>query len=94
MYHLQTFPTHLPILQKVHHHNTRFSAAGNFYIKHSRTGHMKSSFSRCKNMECIVFPTVTVLYLYIYPTESATGYFDTEGYLCWRAYLIDIFSKY
>ena len=31
---------------KVHHHNTRFSAAGNFYIKHSRTGHMKSSFSR------------------------------------------------
>ena len=31
---------------KVHHHNTRFSAAGNFYIKYSRTGHMKSSFSR------------------------------------------------
>ena len=31
---------------KVHHHNTRFSASGNFYIKHSRTDHMKSSFSR------------------------------------------------
>ena len=31
---------------KVHHHNTRFSAAGNFYIKHSRTNHMKNSFSR------------------------------------------------
>ena len=31
---------------KVHHHNTRFSAAGNFYIKHSRTDHMKNSFSR------------------------------------------------
>ena len=31
---------------KVHHHNTRFSAAGNFYTKHSRTDHMKNSFSR------------------------------------------------
>ena len=31
---------------KVHHHNTRFSAAGNFYIEHSRTDHMKNSFSR------------------------------------------------
>ena len=31
---------------KVHHHNTRFSAAGTFYIKHSRTGHKKSYFSR------------------------------------------------
>ena len=31
---------------KVHHYNTRFSAAGNFYIKHSRTDHMKNSFSR------------------------------------------------
>ena len=31
---------------KLHHHNTRFSAAGNFYLKHSRTEHMKNSFSR------------------------------------------------
>ena len=31
---------------KLHHHNTRFSAAGNFYLKHSRTDHMKNSFSR------------------------------------------------
>ena len=31
---------------KVHHRNTRFSAAGNFYIKHARTDHMKSYFSR------------------------------------------------
>ena len=31
---------------KVHHHNTRFSAAGNFYNKDSRTDHMKNSFSR------------------------------------------------
>ena len=31
---------------KIHHHNTRFSAAGNFYLKHSRTDHMKNSFSR------------------------------------------------
>ena len=31
---------------KVHHHNTRFSASGNFYIKCSRTDHMKNSFSR------------------------------------------------
>ena len=31
---------------KVHQHNTRFSVAGNFYIKHSRTNHMKNSFSR------------------------------------------------
>ena len=29
-----------------HHHNTRFSAAGNFYIKHSRMDHLKNSFSR------------------------------------------------
>ena len=31
---------------KLHHHNTRFSAAGNFYLKHSRTDHMKNSFLR------------------------------------------------
>ena len=31
---------------KLHHHNTRFSVAGNFYLKHSRTDHMKNSFSR------------------------------------------------
>ena len=31
---------------KLHHHNTRFSAAGNLYLKHSRTDHMKNSFSR------------------------------------------------
>ena len=31
---------------KIHHHNTRFSAAGNFYLKHSRTDHLKNSFSR------------------------------------------------
>ena len=31
---------------KVHHRSTRFSAAGNFYIKHARTDHMKSSFLR------------------------------------------------
>lgn len=31
---------------KVQHHNTRFSAAGNFFIKHSRTDHMRNSFSR------------------------------------------------
>ena len=40
---------------KAHHHNTRFSAAGNFYIKHSRTDHMKNSFSRigAKIWNCI-----------------------------------------
>ena len=31
---------------KVHYNNTRFSAAGNFYVKHSRTDHMKNSFLR------------------------------------------------
>ena len=31
---------------KVHYNDTRFSAAGNFYIKHSRKNHMKNSFSR------------------------------------------------
>ena len=31
---------------RVHHHNAQFSAAGNFYIKHSITDHMKNSFSR------------------------------------------------
>ena len=31
---------------KVHYHNKRFSAAGNFFIKHSRTKHIKNSISR------------------------------------------------
>ena len=31
---------------KVHYHNTRFSVAGNFFIKHSRTEHIKNSISR------------------------------------------------
>ena len=35
---------------KVHYNNTRFSAAGNFYIKHSRTDHMKNSFSTGANI--------------------------------------------
>ena len=30
---------------KIHHHNTRFSAAGNFYLQYSRTNHLKNSFS-------------------------------------------------
>ena len=30
---------------KIHHHNTRFSVAGNFYLQYSRTNHLKNSFS-------------------------------------------------
>ena len=41
-----SFSNLLTYSSKVHHHNTRFSAAGNFYIEHSRTDHMKNSFSR------------------------------------------------
>ena len=28
----------------IHHHNTRFSVAGNFYVQYSRTDHLKNSF--------------------------------------------------
>ena len=31
---------------KIHRYNTRFSAASNFYIKSSRTDHLRNSFSR------------------------------------------------
>ena len=48
---------------KLHHHNTRFSAASNFYIKHSRTDHMEIPFSVLVQRYGIVFPTVIVLYL-------------------------------
>ena len=30
---------------KIHHHNTRFSVASNFYLQYSRTNHLKNSFS-------------------------------------------------
>ena len=30
---------------KIHHHNTRFSVAGNFYLQYSRTNHLKNSAS-------------------------------------------------
>ena len=30
---------------KIHHHNTRFSVADNFYLQYSRTNHLKNSFS-------------------------------------------------
>ena len=29
---------------KVHHHNTRLSVAGNFYLQYLRTNHLKNSF--------------------------------------------------
>ena len=29
---------------KIHHHNTRFSVASNFYLQYSRTDYMKNSF--------------------------------------------------
>ena len=31
---------------KVYHYNTRSSTAGNLYVRHSRTEHLKNSFSR------------------------------------------------
>ena len=61
---------------------------------------MKNSFSRtgAKIWNSIpdsdrVLPIVNIN-LRIHLTESATGYFDTGGYLCWPAYFIDIFRKY
>ena len=70
--------------------------AGNFYLKHSRTDHMKNSFSRIGaktwNRYGIAFPTVIMLYLNIYlRIPYRVGY--------WTFYvdvptLIDIFSKY
>ena len=52
---------------KVRHHNTRFSAAGNFYIEHSRTDHYEELLFKnwCKNMELYSRSTVIVLYLNI-----------------------------
>ena len=32
--------------EKIHRYNTRFSAASNFYIKSSRTDHLRNSFLR------------------------------------------------
>ena len=40
---------------KVHYHNTRFSAAGNFFIKHSRTEHIKTRFQELVQKYGIVF---------------------------------------
>ena len=36
---------------KAHHHNARFSVAGNFYLQYSRTDHLRNSFSSiCANI--------------------------------------------
>ena len=85
---------------KVRHHNTRFSAAGNFYIKHSRTDHMKNSFSRigAKIWNCIpdsnrALPkykfknTLQSRLLDILILEDTGTYVDVRT-------SIDIFSKY
>ena len=83
---------------KVHHHNTRFSAAGNFYIKHSRTDHMKNSFSRigAKIWNCIP-DSNRALPKYKFKNTLQSRLLDIlilqDTYVGVRT-LIDIFSKY
>ena len=83
---------------KVRHHNTRFSAAGNFYIKHSRTDHMKSSFSRigAKIWNCIP-DSNRALPKYKFKNTLQSRLLDIliqeDTYVGVRT-LIDIFSKY
>ena len=83
---------------KAHHHNTRFSAAGNFYIKHSRTDHMKSSFSRigAKIWNCIP-DSNRALPKYKFKNTLQSRLLDIlileDTYVGVRT-LIDIFSKY
>ena len=83
---------------KVHHHNTRFSAAGNFYIKHSRTDHMKNSFSRtgAKIRNCIP-DSNRALPKYKFKNILQSRLLDIlileDTYAGVRT-LIDIFSKY
>ena len=83
---------------KVHHHNTRFSAAGNFYIKHSRTDHMKNSFSRigAKIWNCIP-DSNRALPKYKFKNTLQSRLLDIlilqDTYVGVRTF-IDIFSKY
>ena len=83
---------------KAHHHNTRFSAAGNFYTKHSRTDHMKNSFSRigAKIWNCIP-DSNRALPKYKFKNTLQSRLLDIllleDTYVGVRT-LIDIFSKY
>ena len=83
---------------KVHHHNTRFSAAGNFYIQHSRTDHMKNSFSRigAKIWNCIP-DSNRALPKHKFKNTLQSRLLDIlilqDTYVGVRT-LIDIFSKY
>ena len=83
---------------KVHHHNTLFSAAGNLYIKHSRTDHMKNSFSRigAKIWNCIP-DSDRALTKYKFKNTLQSRLVEIliveDTYVGVRT-LIDIFSKY
>ena len=50
---------------KIHHHNKRFSMAGNFYPQYSRMNHLKNSFSSIGAKIWNSIPTVIMLYLNI-----------------------------
>ena len=83
---------------KMHHHNTRFSVAGNFYLHYSRTDHLKNSFSSIgakmwnssPNSDCALpkykFKGILQNQLLDIPTQENTYVFVHT--------LVEIFSKY
>ena len=83
---------------KVHHHNTQFSTAGNFYIKYLRTERMKNSFLRTGTKIRNSIPdSDRALPIYKFKNTPHSRLLDIliqeDTYVGVRT-LIDIFSKY
>ena len=83
---------------KILHHTTRFSAAGNFYLKHSRKDDMKYSFSRIgAKIWNSISDSDRAPTKYKYEDSSPSRLLDMviqeETYVGVRT-LVDIFSKY